>query len=95
MTIERKKKKMIRNINWKLRLQNKVTLTSIVLQIISLVYMILAAAGITPSINESVIVAIAETIIGILALVGIVTDPTTAGISDSTQALNYVAPKED
>ena len=30
----------------------------------------------------------------VLALLGIVNDPTTAGVADSTQALGYVSPKK-
>ena len=31
----------------------------------------------------------------VLAILGVVTDPTTAGITDSTQALEYTEPKKD
>ena len=31
----------------------------------------------------------------LLVLVGVVNDPTTAGLSDSSRALNYTEPKED
>lgn len=82
-------------INWKLRFKNKTTLTAIILQIVSIIYMILSAAGITPTVNESVVVTIVESIISLLVLVGVVTDPTTAGINDSYQALTYDEPKED
>ena len=82
-------------INWKLRFKNKTTLTAIVLQIVSIIYMILSAAGITPAVNESVVVTIVESIISVLVLVGVITDPTTAGINDSYQALTYDEPKED
>jgi phi LC3 family holin len=82
-------------INWKLRFKNKTILTAIVLQAISIIYTILSAAGITPSVDESIIVTIAESIIGLLVLIGIVTDPTTEGISDSNLALTYDEPKED
>lgn len=30
-----------------------------------------------------------------IAILGVVTDPTTAGITDSTQALEYTEPKKD
>ena len=82
-------------INWKLRFKNKTTLTAIILQIVSIIYMILSAAGITLTVNESVVVTIVKSIISLLVLVGVVTDPTTAGINDSYQALTYDEPKED
>ena len=31
----------------------------------------------------------------VLTILGVVTDPTTKGMSDSTQALTYSKPKED
>lgn len=81
-------------INWKLRLKNKTTLTAIILAAVALVYQVLGMAGVVPSISESAIVEAAGMVINLLCLLGIVTDPTTQGISDSRQALTYDAPKE-
>lgn len=36
-----------------------------------------------------------EAVITLLVLLGVVTDPTTSGISDSTKAMSYTKPKED
>ena len=36
-----------------------------------------------------------NTLVVILVILGIVTDPTTKGVADSEQALNYHAPRED
>lgn len=33
--------------------------------------------------------------LAVLSILGIVTDPTTDGVSDSTQALEYTEPKKD
>ena len=41
------------------------------------------------------IMAVSLVVIAVLAILGVVTDPTTAGVSDSKQALTYEAPKED
>jgi len=38
---------------------------------------------------------VANTALTLLVLVGVVSDPTTSGLSDSTQALEYEAPKGD
>lgn len=81
-------------INIKLRLQNKATLTALILQVISIVYMILSACGVTPHINQELVIGIAQAIIGVLVLIGVVVDPTTQGIGDSEQALEYEEPKE-
>ena len=81
-------------INWKLRLKNKVTLTTIVLNVIGIAYMILALLDIVPSVSDNEVVEVALLIIELLGLLGIVVDPTTAGASDSQQAMNYEKPRE-
>lgn len=81
-------------INWKLRFQNKATLTAIVLAFIALVYQVFGLCGIVPKIGESQIVEAAGMLINLLCLLGIVVDPTTSGLDDSDQAMDYPAPKE-
>lgn len=81
-------------INWKLRFKNKVTCTAIVLQAISIIYMLLAAFNVVPKIPEGTVVEIAESIIGLLVLVGVITDPTTKGLSDSAFARTFDEPKD-
>lgn len=81
-------------INWKLRLKNKTTLTAIILAAVALVYQVLGVANVVPSISESAVVETAGMVINLLCLLGIVTDPTTKGISDSSRALTYDEPKE-
>lgn len=79
-------------INWKLRLQNKATLTAIVLSLISLIYQVLGLFNIIPPISESEVVNIVGMIINLLVLLGVVIDPTTEGIDDSIRAMNYEEP---
>lgn len=80
-------------INWKVRFQNKITLTAIVMAVIALVYQVLGVAGVVPAVAENTIVEIAGMIINLLVLLGIVVDPTTQGAGDSQQALTYTEPK--
>ena len=82
-------------INLKLRLKNKTTLAAIVAAVVACAYQILAALGITPPIDQSVILTIANTIISGLVLLGIVVDPTTPGIHDSNRAMTYDIPGEN
>ena len=82
-------------INWKLRLQNKTTLVTLILGIIALIYQVLTACGIVPQLEQGVITNVALSIIELLCLLGIVVDPTTAGISDSNRALSYTEPNKD
>ena len=86
---------MIALINWKLRFQNKVTLTAIIVTVIALVYKVFAAAGYAPAIPEAEVIEIAEMVVYLLALMGIVVDPTTEGAHDSERAMQYVAPSDD
>ena len=81
-------------INWKLRLQNKATLTAIVLSVIALGYQVLGLVGIVPSISQDALITVFGMIINLAMLLGIVTDPTTEGIEDSTQAMYYREPKK-
>lgn len=75
-------------INFKLRLKNKATLAAL----ISAVFLMLQQLGlhIPTDIQEGI-----NTLVGILVILGIVTDPTTEGIADSERALNYDAPLND
>ena len=80
------------NINWKLRFQNKVTLTAIVLAVIALVYQVLGIFGIVPAVSQDTIVQLAGAVINLLVLLGIVVDPTTEGLGDSDRAMTYEEP---
>lgn len=80
-------------INWALRFQNKVTLTALVVQVVAIVYAVLGMAGIVPSLGESAVLDLAYMVIELLCLLGIVVDPTTKGVSDSTRAYNYESPQ--
>lgn len=39
-------------------------------------------------------IAVVNALFAVLSILGIVTDPTTAGVTDSEQALTYTEPKE-
>lgn len=82
-------------INWKLRLQNKATLVAIVAAIIALVYQILGLIGVVPAVSQGAVEQTASMVINLLVLLGIVVDPTTAGTSDSAQALGYDEPRKE
>ena len=84
----------MKQINWKVRFQNKTTLTAIIMATIALIYQICGLLGIVPPIAESDLVTTTGMIINLLVLLGIVTDPTTAGIKDSQQALTYKEPRD-
>ena len=77
------------NINWKLRLQHK----SFWVALVGLLVILSQQLGI--KFLPDNVADITNTILAIGVLVGVITDPTTAGLGDSTQALGYDKPKED
>lgn len=81
-------------INWKLRLKNKTTLITLISTVVAFVYQLLAVFDILPSVSGDSITSMLMILINVLAALGIVVDPTTSGMSDSTQALDYDRPKE-
>lgn len=82
-------------INLKLRLKNKAVLVSLVGACIAFVYQIFSLFGYVPPIGQDMVVQFFGIIINILVALGIVVDPTTSGIGDSEQALNYTEPKKE
>lgn len=83
------------NINWKLRFQNKVTLSAILLGVVALVYQILGMLGIAPEITQNEIGQVITMVIDLLVMLGVVVDPTTKGVSDSSRALSYTTPNKE
>ena len=74
-------------INWKLRFKNKATLLAIAGTLILLAQQL----GLKlPDNIEDVV----NTVLTLLVLLGVVNDPTTAGLKDSETALTYDKPKE-
>ena len=82
-------------INWKLRLQNKATLTALVMALVALVYQVLGVFGVVPRVSQDQVTTIVSMVINILCLLGIVVDPTTAGVSDSARAMSYDEPRKE
>ena len=76
-------------INWRVRLRNK----TFWLTLVPLIVLLTQQLGLkwVPENWESIF----GTIMAILTVVGIINDPTTAGIKDSVQALAYNEPKKD
>lgn len=83
------------NINWKVRLKNPVFWTTVIPAVIGAVYAVLGALGIVAPIGESEILNLAAVLIGVLTTLGVLVDPTTAGIGDSRMAMTYKAPRKD
>lgn len=79
-------------INIKLRLQNKATLAALAAALVAFCYQVAGIFGVVPPVAQSDVVNAIGVVLTILASLGIVTDPTTRGIGDSTRAMGYDAP---
>lgn len=84
-------------INWKVRIKNKMFWLALIPAVLLLVQVVAAVFGYTLDLGDlgNKLLAVVNALFGVLALLGIVTDPTTAGLSDSAQALTYEKPKKD
>lgn len=82
-------------INWKVRFKQKVFLTSFISLIVSFVYSMLALFDVFPAVTKNSVLEVANQVLTILGLLGIIVDPTTAGISDSERAMSYEEPYKD
>ena len=82
-------------INWKVRLKNKTWLLAFAGAIVAFVYQILGMLGVVAPIAEDNVTQIIGLLVNLLVALGIVQDPTTAGMSDSSKALSYSEPKKE
>lgn len=83
------------NINWKVRLVNKNFWLSLIPAVLLLVQAVGAPLGMTLDFGElgNQLLAIVNAVFAVLAILGIVQDPTTKGVSDSGLAMTYDEPK--
>lgn len=84
-------------INWKVRIKNKAFWVSLIPAVLLLIQVIAAVFGYTLDLGDlgNKLLAVVNALFAVLAILGIVTDPTTAGVGDSAQALTYTTPKSD
>ena len=82
-------------INWKVRFRNKTWLTMFISLVVGFVFNILRLFDVVPAVTESLVMNIAGQVLTFLGLIGVIVDPTTAGVGDSERALGYEEPWED
>ena len=82
-------------INWKVRLASKTFWLALIPALLLLVQAIAAAFGFTLELEgiEARLLDLVNAVFAVLVILGIVNDPTTAGLRDSQQAMSYNAPK--
>ena len=81
-------------INIKVRLKNKTFLLLFIPMVLSYIYTLLSYAGIVPKISEDEVTHLIFMLVEILAMLGIINDPTTKGLNDSDRAMTYEKPYE-
>ena len=83
-------------INWKVRIRNRAFWVSLIPAVLLLVQSGAAMFGINLYLGETGnrLLAVVNQLFAVLTILGIVNDPTTAGLSDSENAMTYQVPKE-
>ena len=84
-------------INWKVRIKNKVFWLALIPAVLLLVQVVAAVFGIDLNLDAlgDKLIDVVNALFAVLTILGIVEDPTTAGVSDSKQAMEYDKPKCD
>ena len=84
-------------INWKVRIKNKVFWLALIPAVLLLVQVVAAVFGIDLKLDAlgDKLLAVINALFAVLTILGVVTDPTTAGVGDSKQAMTYDRPKCD
>lgn len=81
-------------INWKVRIQNKSFWLSLIPAVLLLIQVVAAVFGYQMDLGDlgNRLLAVVNAVFAVLAILGVVTDPTTPGVSDSVRAMGYVEP---
>lgn len=84
-------------INWIVRIKNKAFWLAIIPAVLLLIQAVAAVVGYQLDFGDisEKLIAVVNAVFVVLSILGIVTDPTTDGIGDSTRALTYTTPNKD
>lgn len=84
-------------INWKVRIRNKQFWVSFIPALALVVQAVAAVFGFTLDFGTLVgkLLAVVDAVFALLVILGIVVDPTTAGVDDSKRAMTYEVPYKD
>lgn len=84
-------------INWLVRIKNKAFWLALVPAVLLLAQTVAATLGYTLDLGEigDKLLAVINAVFAVLTILGVVVDPTTDGVGDSSQALTYEEPKKD
>lgn len=83
-------------INWKVRIKNKNFWLAIIPALLLLIQVVASVFGYALDLGDlgNKLLAVVNAAFAVLAILGVVTDPTTEGLSDSTLAMTYKEPKK-
>ena len=86
----------MKNINWIVRIKNKAFWVALIPAVLLLIQAAGAVFGYTIDLGNlgNKLLDVVNAVFAVLAILGVVTDPTTKGITDSDQALTYTEPKK-
>lgn len=83
-------------INWQVRIKNKAFWLSLIPAVLLLIQVVAAVFGFELDLGDlgNKLLDVVNAVFAVLAILGIVADPTTAGVGDSQQALGYTTPRK-
>lgn len=83
-------------INWTVRFRNKAFWLALIPAVLLLIQVVAAVFGYALDLGAlgNRLLDMVNALFAVLAILGVVTDPTTKGVGDSAQALTYDRPKE-
>lgn len=86
---------MMKNINWRVRVRNKAFWLALIPAMLLLVQAVAAVFGYALDLGMlgDRLLAVVNAAFLVLAILGVVTDPTTKGVEDSERARAYTEPR--
>ena len=84
-------------INWTVRIKNKTFWLAIIPAVLLLVQAIGTVFGLKLNFDElgTNLIGVVNALFVVLTILGVVVDPTTAGVNDSANAMTYTEPKAE
>lgn len=84
-------------INWTVRIKNKQFWLTLIPAVLLLAQVVAAVFGYTVDLGElgNRLLDVVNALFAVLAILGVVTDPTTDGVGDSERAMGYDEPYKD
>lgn len=83
-------------INWQVRIKSKQFWLALIPAVLLLVQVVAAVFGFELDLGDigNKLLDVINALFAVLAILGIVVDPTTSGVGDSAQAMTYTEPRK-